>query len=58
MCPHYCHFTGGILKLKQVTGRVHCDIQHYIVGLISGVAPCCLVIVLNGAFSGPMKKLR
>ncbi|KAG2158271.1 uncharacterized protein EDB93DRAFT_1238045 [Suillus bovinus] len=31
----YHHFAGGISKLKQVTGRVHCDIQHYIVGLIS-----------------------
>ncbi|KAG0695794.1 hypothetical protein DFH29DRAFT_879790 [Suillus ampliporus] len=34
----YHHFAGGILKLKQVTGRVHHDIQHYIVSLISGVA--------------------
>ncbi|KAG0697850.1 hypothetical protein DFH29DRAFT_1003402 [Suillus ampliporus] len=42
----YCHFAGGILKLKQVTGRVHRDIQHYIVGLISGVAPHHFVIAI------------
>jgi len=34
------HFKGGISKLKQVTGRVHCDVQHYIVGIIAGAAPC------------------
>ncbi|KAG2338226.1 hypothetical protein BDR05DRAFT_952051 [Suillus weaverae] len=42
----YHHFAGGISKLKQVTGRVHCDIQCYIVGLISGVAPCQFVIAI------------
>ncbi|KAG1817644.1 uncharacterized protein BJ212DRAFT_1446643 [Suillus subaureus] len=26
----YHHFPNRISKLKQVTGRVHCDIQHYI----------------------------
>ncbi|KAG0705579.1 hypothetical protein DFH29DRAFT_980830 [Suillus ampliporus] len=35
----YHHFSNGISKLKQVTGRVHRDIQHYIVGLIAGAAP-------------------
>ncbi|KAG1787146.1 uncharacterized protein HD556DRAFT_1449075 [Suillus plorans] len=43
----YRHFAGGISKLKQVTGRVHCDIQRYIVGLISGVAPRCFVIAIH-----------
>ncbi|KAG0702891.1 hypothetical protein DFH29DRAFT_804305 [Suillus ampliporus] len=43
----YRHFAGGISKLKQVTGRVHRDIQHYIVGLISGVAPHHFVITIR-----------
>jgi len=33
------HFKGGISKLKQVTGCVHRDVQHYIVGIIAGAAP-------------------
>lgn len=33
------HFKGGISKLKQVTGRVHRDVQRYLVGLIAGAAP-------------------
>jgi hypothetical protein len=43
----YRHFAGGISKLKQVTGRVHRDIQRYIVGLISGVAPRRFVIAIR-----------
>jgi hypothetical protein len=43
----YRHFAGGISKLKQVTGRVHCDIQRYIVGLISDVAPHHFVIAIH-----------
>ncbi|KAG1900141.1 uncharacterized protein F5891DRAFT_980434 [Suillus fuscotomentosus] len=43
----YCHFAGGISKLKKVTGRVHQDIQHYIIGLISSVAPCHFVTVIR-----------
>ncbi|KAG1853679.1 hypothetical protein F4604DRAFT_1506422, partial [Suillus subluteus] len=43
----YRYFAGGILNLKQVTGRVHCDIQRYIVGLISGVAPRRFVIAIH-----------
>ncbi|KAG1827434.1 uncharacterized protein BJ212DRAFT_1258044 [Suillus subaureus] len=35
----YCHYYGGMIKLKQVTGRVHCDLQYYLVGLIIGAAP-------------------
>ncbi|KAG1897929.1 uncharacterized protein F5891DRAFT_1191240 [Suillus fuscotomentosus] len=42
----YCHFTGGISRLKQVTGRGHHDIQHYIVGLISGAALCHFIIAV------------
>ncbi|KIO08002.1 hypothetical protein M404DRAFT_23247 [Pisolithus tinctorius Marx 270] len=33
------HFKGGVAKLKQVTGCVHCDVQCYIVGVIAGAAP-------------------
>ncbi|KAG0705982.1 hypothetical protein DFH29DRAFT_872715 [Suillus ampliporus] len=43
----YHHFAGGISKLKQVTGRVHRNIQRYIVGLISGVAPRRFVIPIR-----------
>ncbi|KAG2055947.1 hypothetical protein BDR06DRAFT_858599, partial [Suillus hirtellus] len=35
----YRHFSCGISKLKQVTGRVHRDVQRYIIGLIAGTAP-------------------
>ena len=30
------HFKGGISSLKQVTGRTHQDVQHFIVGVITG----------------------
>ncbi|KAG2143329.1 hypothetical protein BD769DRAFT_1297671, partial [Suillus cothurnatus] len=43
----YRHFSGGISKLKQVTGRGHRDIQCYIVGLISGAAPRRFVIAIR-----------
>ncbi|KAG2058765.1 hypothetical protein BDR06DRAFT_980181 [Suillus hirtellus] len=36
----YFHFSNRISKLKQVMGRVHHDIQCYIIGLIAGAAPC------------------
>ncbi|KAG0705985.1 hypothetical protein DFH29DRAFT_799255 [Suillus ampliporus] len=42
----YHHFCGGISKLKQVTGRVHRDLQRYIVGLIAGAAPHRFVIAI------------
>ncbi|KAG2106894.1 hypothetical protein BD769DRAFT_1675747 [Suillus cothurnatus] len=42
----YRHFSCGISKLKQVTGRVHRDVQHYIVGLIAGTAPRRFVIAI------------
>jgi hypothetical protein len=32
------HFKEGISKLKQVTGRVHHNVQHYNVGIIAGTA--------------------
>ncbi|KAG2127300.1 uncharacterized protein EDB93DRAFT_1257059 [Suillus bovinus] len=43
----YCHYSGGITKLKQVTGRVHRDLQRYIVGLLIGAAPRRFVIVIH-----------
>ncbi|KAG1724567.1 uncharacterized protein EDB91DRAFT_1255159 [Suillus paluster] len=42
----YHHFSNGISKLKQVTGRVHHDIQCYIVGMIAGAAPCQFVVAI------------
>ena len=35
----YCHFKSRISKLKQITGRVHHDIQCYLIGIIAGAAP-------------------
>ncbi|KAF8546705.1 hypothetical protein OG21DRAFT_1527650 [Imleria badia] len=35
----YHQFSEGVLKLKQVTGRNHCSMQHYIVGIIAGAVP-------------------
>ncbi|KAG0695633.1 hypothetical protein DFH29DRAFT_879890, partial [Suillus ampliporus] len=43
----YRHFSSGVSKLKQVTGRVHHDVQRYIVGLITGAAPRCFVIAIR-----------
>ncbi|KAG2032849.1 hypothetical protein BDR03DRAFT_1014891 [Suillus americanus] len=42
----YCHFPNGVSKLKQVMGRVHHDIQRYIIGLIAGAAPHQFVITI------------
>ncbi|KAG1848368.1 hypothetical protein C8R48DRAFT_677294 [Suillus tomentosus] len=42
----YRHYSGGITKLKQVTGRVHRDLQRYFVGLIVGAAPRRFVIAI------------
>ncbi|KAF8425727.1 hypothetical protein L210DRAFT_3421137 [Boletus edulis BED1] len=33
------HFKGGISKLNQVTGRVHRDVQRYLIGIIACAAP-------------------
>jgi hypothetical protein len=37
------HFAKGITTLKQVTGRVQRDLQHYIIGVIAGAAPAGVV---------------
>ncbi|KAG2344597.1 hypothetical protein BDR05DRAFT_998986 [Suillus weaverae] len=43
----YHHYSDGITKLKQVTGRVHCDLQCYIVGLLVGAAPHQFMIAIH-----------
>jgi len=40
------HFKGGISKLKQVTSRVHQDIQRFIIGVIADVPSPDFVIAL------------
>ncbi|KIK38839.1 hypothetical protein CY34DRAFT_25496 [Suillus luteus UH-Slu-Lm8-n1] len=42
----YHHFSDGISKLKRVTDRGHCDIQHYIVDLLFSAVPHCFAIVI------------
>ena len=41
------HYKGGILKLKQVTGSVHRDVQHYLISVIAGVLSSDFVIALQ-----------
>ncbi|KIO09340.1 hypothetical protein M404DRAFT_131498, partial [Pisolithus tinctorius Marx 270] len=43
----FCHFKGGVAKLKQVTGRVHRDVQRYIVGVIAGAAPPKIITAIR-----------
>jgi hypothetical protein len=43
----YRAFEDGISKLKQVTGRDHCTIQHYIVGVIAGSVPRRFLITIH-----------
>ncbi|KAG1879138.1 hypothetical protein F4604DRAFT_1880090 [Suillus subluteus] len=43
----YRHYYGRITKLKQVTGRVHHDLQRYIVGLIVSAAPHQFAIAIH-----------
>ncbi|KAG9312842.1 hypothetical protein JVU11DRAFT_6271 [Chiua virens] len=40
------HFKGSISKLKQVTGRVHCDVQCYLIAVIAGAAPPEVVVAI------------
>ena len=49
--PHvgYRHFTEGISNLKQVTGREHCNIQRYIVGIIAGAVPRDFLIAIRAS---------
>ena len=43
----YKHFKDGISTLKQVTGRVHRDIERYIIGVIAGKVPPSFVIAIR-----------
>lgn len=47
--PHagFRHFKEGISSLKQVTGREHQDVQHYIVSMITGATSPQVVIAIH-----------
>ena len=44
----YRSFGEGVSKLKQVTGRDHCAIQCYIIGIVAGAVPSRLLSVICG----------
>ncbi|KAG9309410.1 hypothetical protein JVU11DRAFT_10661 [Chiua virens] len=41
------HFKGSISKLKPVTGRVHRDVQRYLIAVIAGAAPPEVIIAIH-----------
>jgi hypothetical protein len=41
------HFSLGVSKLKQVTGREHRNIQRYILGVIAGAVPAEFVLAIR-----------
>ena len=41
------HFKDGVSTLKQVTGRIHRDIERYIIGIIAVRAPPSFVIAIR-----------
>ncbi|KAG1906233.1 uncharacterized protein F5891DRAFT_1182460 [Suillus fuscotomentosus] len=41
------HFHGGILKLKQVTGRAQRDIQHSIIAVSADAAPSAMITAIR-----------
>jgi len=43
----YRSFSEGILKLKQVTGRDHHAVQHYIIATVAGSVPCQFLIAIH-----------
>ena len=47
--PHvgFRHFKEGISSLKQVTGREHREVQHYIVAIIVGAVPPNFLIAIR-----------
>ncbi|KAH9164866.1 hypothetical protein EDB89DRAFT_2116190 [Lactarius sanguifluus] len=49
--PHtgFRQFCEGVSKLKQVTGREHRDIQHYIVAIIADAVPSDFFIAIRSA---------
>ena len=40
-------FHEGVSKLNQVTGREHCNIQHYIIPVIANAIPKDLLISIR-----------
>ena len=40
-------FKDGVSKLKQVTGRTHCDVERYLISVITGKAPPLFVIAIR-----------
>ncbi|KAI6020707.1 hypothetical protein PISMIDRAFT_105530 [Pisolithus microcarpus 441] len=47
----YCVFEDGISQLKQVMGRDHHTVQHYIIGAIAGSVPQCFLIAVHSLLS-------
>ena len=48
--PHhirFCQFKEGISKIKQVTGREHCDIERYMVPVIADAVPKDFLITIH-----------
>jgi hypothetical protein len=43
----YRHFKEGVSKLKQVTGRDHRNVQRFLVGIITDVAPKAFVTAIR-----------
>jgi hypothetical protein len=43
----YRHFADGVSKLKQVTGRVHRDLQRYLIAIIAGAVPKRFLIAIR-----------
>jgi len=43
----YCLFEEGVSKLKQVTGRDHCAMQRYIIGVIAGAIPLKFLVAIR-----------
>ena len=41
------HFSSGVSKLKQVTGREHRNIQRYILGVIAGAVPAEFILAIR-----------
>ena len=46
-CGGFRHFSAGISKLKQVTGREHRNLQQYILGVIAGAAPDEFILAIR-----------
>ncbi|KAF8889829.1 hypothetical protein BD779DRAFT_1610913 [Infundibulicybe gibba] len=51
--PHtgFRHFTEGISKLKQVTGREHRDVQRYLVPVVADAVPKRFLIAIRASMN-------